>query len=167
MATIQMSVRPEDLSQVPRGGADSRAGDPGDLWRVGRPDQAQAAAGAVSPAAERGCCRRSLRLWAWRGGRWATSLRRICARGSSSLAAWMRATQAGRVCEAHQLLPAQLRRSGDYAGLKAELDRIARKRALAATGSSTWPRRRSFSPASSRTWARRAWRSRSRARWPW
>ena len=33
------------------------------------------------------CCRRNLPWWAWRGGRWATALRKICARASRSLAA--------------------------------------------------------------------------------
>ena len=63
MATMQMKVRPEDLSQVPHGRrANSRPGHPGDLWRVGRPDQAQAAAGAVPPASRTACCRRSSRI---------------------------------------------------------------------------------------------------------
>ena len=49
MATMQMSVRPEDLSQLPRGA--ERIPDPGSschLRRLGRPDQAQAVARALS-----------------------------------------------------------------------------------------------------------------------
>ena len=45
MATIQMKVRPEDLARgSSRARAGSRPGDHGDFRRVGRPDEAQAAA---------------------------------------------------------------------------------------------------------------------------
>jgi glucose-6-phosphate 1-dehydrogenase len=54
MATMQMSVRPEDLSQIPHGGERiPESGNHGDLRSVGRPDQAQAAACALSSGAGR------------------------------------------------------------------------------------------------------------------
>jgi peptidoglycan/xylan/chitin deacetylase (PgdA/CDA1 family) len=94
----------------PRARADSRSGNSGDLWRLRRSDQAQAAAGALSsapggPAAQTVChCRRGAPPAGRRvRGRHARRHRRVWRRRCQR-------PQARRLHAAHQLLPAELRR---------------------------------------------------------
>ncbi len=163
-ATVQMKVRPEDLSQVPKGGERiPESGHPGDLWRLRRPDQAQAAACALSsragrPAAEEVChCRRGA----------PAAGRRVCgrhARGHCRVRRRRRGrSQARGVCEEDQLLCAQLRRCFALRGLEGRNSTASRKEKNIGARPPVLSRHRAgvLCAALSRTSARRAWRSRN------
>ena len=164
-----MSVRPEDLSQFLKGRrAHSRAGNSRDLWRLGRPDQAQAVSGAVSSlpgqalTAEVCHCRRGAPPAGRRvRGRHARGHRGIRRRGRVRY-------RTRQLCQPHQLFPTQLRRS---IALRKSEDRTRphrrKRRESVPTACSTSPPRRSSLPASWKTWARRAWRSPRRAALSW
>ena len=85
-ATVQMRVRPEDLSQVPQTG--ERIPEPGIMVIFGASGDLtkRKLLPALFHLEQAGCCRRSSPSLAWRGGRWATSSQQTCAKASSSSA---------------------------------------------------------------------------------
>ena len=130
MATIQMKVRPEDLSQVPKG--DERIPDPGILVIFGAsgdltkrkllPALFHLDRTSLLPEEVRHCGRGAAAAGRRVRGRHARGHRRVRRRGR-------RRPQARRVREPHQLLSRSTSTiPRDYAGLKAELDRIDKEK---------------------------------------
>ena len=166
MATMQMSVRPEDLSQFSKGA--ERIPEPGVLVIFGA--SGDLTKRKLFPAlfhlfqanllpkqfAIVGVARRPL------GDEFAADMRAGIVESGG-----VDATDAklDSLRQPHQLFPAQLRRS---IALRESEDRTRphrrSRRESVPTGSITWPPRRSFLPASWRTWARRAWRSPEKGR---
>ena len=164
MATMQMSVRPEDLSQVPHG--KERIPEPGILVIFGA--SGDLTKRKLLPAlfhlrqnnllpkkfAIVGVARRPL------GDEFAADMREGIVEFGGVDASDPKLDE---FVKHISYFRAELRRPGELCRPedRARPDRT-RKRASAATGFSIWPPRRSSLPALSRTWARRAWRSRSK-----
>jgi len=131
MTTIQMSVRPEDLSQVPTGS--ERIPEAGILVIFGASgdlNQAQTAAGALPPgtggAAARAvfhCGRGAAAAGRCVCGRDARGHHRVWRRGR-------RRSQAGQFIGHIGYFALRFDEPGDYAGLKAELERIDKEKGL-------------------------------------
>ena len=168
MATVEMKVRPEDLTSVPQG--HERIPDPGIMVIFGAsgdltkrkllPALFHLEQSGLLPKkfAIVGVARRPL------GNEFAEDMRAgIVESGVDN-----NDPKLEEFVEEDQLLCAELRRCLALRGSEsgAGPDR-GRKRASGRTGSSISQLRRSTSSPSSRTWARRAWRSRSTGAWAW
>ena len=109
MATVQMSVRPEDLSQVPE--SSERIPEPAIVVIFGASGDltSRKLLPALFHLEQSGLLPVSSPSSAWPGGRWARSSRRTCAPASSSSAACSRTIPSSMNLSPHRLLPAALR----------------------------------------------------------